>query len=214
MGKNERTCSTPFSMHALYLQARHLIPLQLPQNLSIRFLFVRRREDPAIPLLAICSPLLDQFGKFSGGKSGKMNRLVYQQKALVGGCVTDGVICPKPRRIGGLPLHFHDTIKTHSWLLQIKNSPTDVYDAKAGTVLLDIIQSKVASSPPFFTGSPPSRASNPVILDEQFRNDDAHPLSPALTSGGCAQGSFDSKPAPVRIEGFNCRESFSISAVA
>ncbi|XP_075479720.1 uncharacterized protein LOC142520569 isoform X1 [Primulina tabacum] len=154
-----------------------------------------------------------------------MNRLVYQQKALVGGCVTDDVICPKPRRIGGLPLHFHDTIKTHSRLLQIKNPPTDVYDAKAGTFLLDIIQSKassgsewsnfqVASSPPFFTGSPPRRASNPVILDEQFGNDDANPLSPALTRGGCAQGSFDSKPAPVRIEGFNCRESFSISAVA
>ncbi|XP_073015264.1 uncharacterized protein [Primulina eburnea] len=143
-----------------------------------------------------------------------MNRLVYQQKALVGGCVTDGVICPKPRRIGGLPRHFHDPVKTHSRMLQIKNPPTDVYDARAGTVLLDIIQSKVASSPPFFTGSPPSRASNPVILDEQFGNDDPSPLSPAFASGGCAQGSCDSKPAPVRIEGFNCRENCSISAVA
>ncbi|KZV16020.1 hypothetical protein F511_14386 [Dorcoceras hygrometricum] len=154
-----------------------------------------------------------------------MNRLVYQQKGLVGGCVSDGVVCPKPRRVGGLPLHFHDPVKYHSRLLQIKNSPTDVYDARAGTVLLDITQSKgssgseksnfqVASSPPFFTGSPPSRASNPVILDEQFGNDDTNPLSPALMSGGCAQGSRDSKPAPVRIEGFHCRESCSISAVA
>jgi hypothetical protein len=39
-----------------------------------------------------------------------------------------------------------------------------------GTELLDIIQNKeVSSSPPYFLGSPPVRASNPLVQDEQFK---------------------------------------------
>lgn len=49
----------------------------------------------------------------------KMNRWAYQQKAMVGGCVADGVVCPKPRRVG-VPLHFHEPIRPPSRLLHIK----------------------------------------------------------------------------------------------
>ncbi|KAI3463855.1 hypothetical protein Pfo_020518 [Paulownia fortunei] len=161
----------------------------------------------------------------------KMNKWAYQQKALVGGCVADGVVCPKPRRIGA-PLHFHESMRPPSRLLHINNQQAEACDAKAGTELLDIIRMKgsygsersnfhVASSPPFFIGSPPSRASNPIVQDEQFGNDNGNPFSPMLEapsstrkSGGCVRVNFAPKPAPVRIEGFNCRGNCSISAVA
>ncbi|KAL2479083.1 hypothetical protein Fot_48097 [Forsythia ovata] len=171
-----------------------------------------------------------------------MNGCVYRQNALVG-CVgdmarradSDYVVCPKPRRFG-LPLQFDEPIRSPSRLLHINNEQSEACDAKAGTELLDIILMKgscgytrsnfqVASSPPFFSGSPPTRASNPVIQDEQFGNDNFNPLSPApeasppppssaRKSGGCVRVSFGHKPATVRIEGFNCRGNCSISAVA
>ncbi|CAA2994826.1 Hypothetical predicted protein [Olea europaea subsp. europaea] len=171
-----------------------------------------------------------------------MNGCVYQQNSLVG-CVgdmakkgdSDGVVCPKPRRVG-LPLRFDEPIRSPSRLLHITNEPSEACDAKAGTELLDIILMKgsggysrsnfqVASSPPFFSGSPPSRASNPVIQDEQFGNSNFNPLSPAIEasptppssarkSSGCVRVSFGHKPATVRVEGFNCRGNCSISAFA
>lgn len=155
-----------------------------------------------------------------------MNGWAYQQKSLVGDCVAEGVFCPKPRRIGG-PL-----MRSSTRLLHITNRQSEACNANAGAELLDIIRMKgnydsetssfqMASSPPFFAGSPPSRASNPIIQDENFGNDNGSPLSPMLEapsstrkSGGCVRVNFGSKPAPVRIEGFNCRGNCSISAVA
>lgn len=78
----------------------------------------------------------------------------------------------------------------------------------------------VPSSPPFFCGSPPSRASNPVIQDAQFGNDRLTPLTPGLESSPSSSTrksgrvKFGQKPAAVRVEGFNCRGNCSISAVA
>ncbi|XP_055828646.1 uncharacterized protein LOC129896718 [Solanum dulcamara] len=175
-----------------------------------------------------------------------MNRCAYQQKALMG-CVgvgeirqgdisvSDGLVCPKPRRNG----HFNEPIRP-SRFLQISNSQTEGCDLKAGTELLDIILTKgnydmetpnfdMASSPPFLFGSPPRRASNPLIQDSQFSNNNFVPIlaipeaaaapsppqpsaSARKSGGGCAPVKFGIKPAAVRIEGFNCRSS--ISAVA
>lgn len=86
---------------------------------------------------------------------------------------------------------------------------------------------QVASSPPFYCGSPPSRASNPVVQDAQFGSEmitplPPSPLSPSSSSarkgGGFVRMKFGHKPATVRIEGFDClsrdRRNCSISAVA
>lgn len=90
---------------------------------------------------------------------------------------------------------------------------------------------QVESTPPFFCGSPPSRASNPVIQDEQFGNGNGTngssfspflmgvaSASPSSSARGCVRMKFGHTPAAVRIEGFDClnrdRRNCSISAVA
>lgn len=78
---------------------------------------------------------------------------------------------------------------------------------------------QLASSPPFFCGSPPSRASNPVIQDEQFGSCKVGPFSPtAGLNGGCVRMKSGDKPVAVRIEGFDClsrdRRNCSIPSVA
>ncbi|XP_009792338.1 uncharacterized protein [Nicotiana sylvestris] len=149
-----------------------------------------------------------------------MNSCGYQQTALVGSV---GVVCPKPRRLG-----FFNSSYVHA------DEPI------RGTELLDIILTKggydvettnfeLASSPPFFFGSPPTRASNPLIQDAQFSNNNnnffpilaipegaAAPSPPSsFTSTSarvCVPVKYGKKQAAVRIEGFNC--CCSISAVA
>ncbi|XVF53914.1 hypothetical protein PTKIN_Ptkin05aG0138000 [Pterospermum kingtungense] len=148
----------------------------------------------------------------------------------------DSVVCPRPRRVGLFNSSTHHNIPTFRWPT---NScyQTEMVDSKAGIELLDIILTKggygagkasnqVASSPPFFCGSPPSRASNPVIQDAQFNNEKWLPplSSPPPSSrisaaaagagGGCVRMKFGQKPAAVRIEGFDCRNCSSISAMA
>lgn len=179
----------------------------------------------------------------------------YQQKALVGSCVgvgetgradvsvSNGVVCPKPRKLGffnSASVNAEEPIRPYQ-LLQFRNQEMEACDLIAGTELLDIILAKgnyevdkanfeVASSPPFFYGSPPSRAANPLIQDAQFGNHNFVPILPIperavapsppppssaiMSGGGCVRVKFGNKPAPVRIEGFNCRGNCSISAVA
>ncbi|XP_027358641.1 uncharacterized protein LOC113867480 [Abrus precatorius] len=144
------------------------------------------------------------------------------------------VICPKPRRVGVLsntparPLRWHF------------NQQAEGSDSKAGAELLDIMFKKeshgdefanqVASSPPFFCGSPPVRAANPLVQDARFGDEKQIPtltvsspsglLSPSSASrkGGCVRMSFGLKPAAVRVEGFDClgrdRQNSRIPAVA
>jgi hypothetical protein len=190
-----------------------------------------------------------------------MNRCAYQyhqqqQKAaaLVGfGCVselrrvencsntfsmanTNGVVCPKPRRI--VNNNFNDSISIirPSRFLHNNNQQMEACESKAGIELLDIIRPKqgdygfekssyqVASSPPFYSGSPPVRASNPLIQDEQFRNEKLSPPSPSpspspsidppmtAASGGGGRGrvNYRHNQPNVRVEGFNC----SVYAIA
>ncbi|XP_039019592.1 uncharacterized protein LOC120151115 isoform X2 [Hibiscus syriacus] len=135
------------------------------------------------------------------------------------------VVCPKPRRLGLLNNSFNDhPVRSLRW--QISHQ-TELCDSKAGSDILDMILTKggcraeqVASSPPFFCGSPPSRVDNPLIQDARFGDDKVlTPLSempmsgvpsssPASSSrkGGCIRGNFVNKPA-VRIEGFDCRDN-------
>ncbi|VFQ87161.1 unnamed protein product [Cuscuta campestris] len=164
------------------------------------------------------------------------------------GVESNGVVCPKPRRVGGFfksPSAF-DSIRPPC-LLQF-GQQMEACDSEPGTELLDIILAKgrygngggrpsfqMEPSPPFFSGSPPGRASNPLIQDANFGHEFFDPLSPAVESmalpppsptppppssarknggGGCGM-KFGNKPAPARrIEGFNCGRNCSISAVA
>ncbi|KAJ1437919.1 hypothetical protein SESBI_03346 [Sesbania bispinosa] len=161
----------------------------------------------------------------------------YQEKNTLTSCEEmrmESVVCPKPRRLG---LLNHSPMINHIRPLRHPISyQSEIEDSGVGAELLDIILPKescypdrsgghvVASSPPFFCGSPPSRASNPVIQDEQFGNGNFSPFtvassSPASSAArGCVPMKFGHTPAAVRIEGFDClsrdRRSCSISAVA
>ncbi|MCE5166546.1 hypothetical protein HAX54_021620 [Datura stramonium] len=174
-----------------------------------------------------------------------MNKFSYRQNALMGfGEISgsNGVVCPKPRRGGHGLFNFasvqpNEPFITNPPLFQI-NREAEGCDFKAGNELLDMILTKgtydvecsnfqLDSSPPFFCGSPPSRASNPLIQDVHFGdNNFAAPIPPIpksatpsppfsssgrVTGGGCVRMKFGNNSAPVKIEGFNCR---GISAVA
>ncbi|KAL8132611.1 uncharacterized protein LOC141712150 [Apium graveolens] len=132
---------------------------------------------------------------------------------------SNGVVCPQPRRVS---------------LFNLSSYQVGSCDSRAGSELLDLFLNKgsygveksnnqAAFSPPFFMGSPPSRASNPVVQDAHFGIDKpisfstASEASPSSqrNNAGCSRVKFGQKPAAVRIEGFNCRgNNCGISAVA
>lgn len=75
--------------------------------------------------------------------------------------------------------------------------------------------SLVSSSPPYFCGSPPARAANPIVHDARFvqdkySNNDHSPLTPTSpmspTTSNTARKGGCSRPitAKVRVEGFDC----------
>ncbi|XP_028753540.1 uncharacterized protein LOC114749794 [Neltuma alba] len=162
-----------------------------------------------------------------------MNHCGYQMNSLTSWEERrmEPVVCPKPRRLSILNISTNDHIRA---LKRPINNQSEIEDLGAEAELMNIVfykesytgrfESQMASSPPFFCGSPPSRASNPVIQDEQFGNESFNPfsLAPASPSSssarGCARMKFGPKPAAVRIEGFDClnrdRSNCSISAVA
>uniref|UniRef100_A0A7N0UDH7 Uncharacterized protein n=1 Tax=Kalanchoe fedtschenkoi TaxID=63787 RepID=A0A7N0UDH7_KALFE len=168
-----------------------------------------------------------------------MNSCAIQQKSSFAPSREDVgshyVVCPKPRRVG--------IVRSAGWRT---SHQADVYDSKAGNELLDIILSKgggqdakqthtqMASSPPFFCGSPPTRVSNPLIQDARFIEEKQRPLVtfstlPVLNSGmpsppssssrkgGFVRSNFGNDPA-VRVEGFEAldrdRRNCSITALA
>ncbi|KAK4779880.1 hypothetical protein SAY87_015986 [Trapa incisa] len=161
-----------------------------------------------------------------------MNHWMFQQNAFLA-CeemTMEAVACPKPRRLSLLATNMSvSPTKPLRWQL---SNPDDIYDSQIGADILDIILTKdggyvselagtqTASSPPFFCGSPPSRASNPLIKDDRFGDEKILPFSPlspiaAPTSGSsispssssrtgsCTRSSFGNKPV-VRVEGFDC----------
>ncbi|GMH15207.1 hypothetical protein Nepgr_017048 [Nepenthes gracilis] len=143
----------------------------------------------------------------------------------------ESVVCPKPRRMRS---YLNHTVNDPARSLRLHFSyHAEHADSEAGIELLDVIFAKggrgsdrsstqIASSPPFFCGSPPSRVSNPLIQDARFKEENFHPISSLQTpilaplelassptskrkggGGGCVRESFGSNPA-VRIEGFDC----------
>ncbi|KAK7398917.1 hypothetical protein VNO78_10091 [Psophocarpus tetragonolobus] len=218
-----------------------LVPLSSYPLTLLPLVFFSSLSSSSSPPLSLRRPLqvflVKICGFKEGTKRGKMNSYYgYQEKnTWTSSCEEmememememrmESLICPKPRR---LPLTNHASSFTHPISLQ-----SEVEDSGVGAELLDIILPKenfylersggrmVASPPPYFCGSPPSRASNPLIQDEQFGNGNFSPFTEASSSSarGCVPMKFGHTPAAVRIEGFDClnrdRSSCSISAVA
>ncbi|KAJ6820836.1 uncharacterized protein M6B38_395630 [Iris pallida] len=124
------------------------------------------------------------------------------------------VFCPKPRRVGQLA--GPDPLRSLRWQSSYQ---ADLCDSKTEPDLLDIFLMKsgeMASSPPFFCGSPPTRAANPVVHDARFGQDKpvlvltgspGSPCSPISPRKVCAsRAKFGFKPPQVRVEGFDCRD--------
>ena len=173
-----------------------------------------------------------------------MNHCGYQQKNAMRSCEEmrmESVVCPKPRRFGLMNHSFINNNNNHirPYKPQIISYQSELEDSGVREDLLDIILPKensfmerfgdqmASSPPPFFCGSPPSRASNPVIQDEQFGNSNGHgnfspfsmaPSPPSSSARSCVPMKFGHTQAAVRIEGFDClnrdRRNRSISAVA
>lgn len=132
----------------------------------------------------------------------------------------ESVVCPKPRRLG---------VSSNNPLRSQISHRSEICKSKATAELLDLILKKedyelepqsplpVASTPPFFAGSPPRRAENPLVQDARFRDEKITPIMapPAMSPSGlpspsasarkgCARMKFGVKPAAVRVEGFDC----------
>nr|AFK38848.1 unknown [Lotus japonicus] len=143
------------------------------------------------------------------------------------------VVCPKPRRVGALMNMPVQPLRLN--LSQLSEES----ESKAGAELLDIIHNRESSgeefanqiaSSPYFIGSPPARATNPLAQDARFGEEErlliptfsppSGLLSPSSLSckGGCARMKFGHRPAAVRVEGFDClsrdRQNSGITAVA
>ncbi|XP_073158531.1 uncharacterized protein [Henckelia pumila] len=91
------------------------------------------------------------------------------------------VVCPTPRRLG--PFHADDRLIMPFRFL--RRNDIGVFDAKQGAESMGTIFSKedheaeqsstLASSPPFFFGSPPCRAPNPLVQDSHFGLENSTP---------------------------------------
>ncbi|KAL3813252.1 hypothetical protein ACJIZ3_014520 [Penstemon smallii] len=127
------------------------------------------------------------------------------------------VVCPKPRRAE--PSNLNNSMMTLRFLMR---NDVDAFDSKPGPDLLDLILRKedfeaercsaVSSSPPFFFGSPPCRAPNPIAQDAHFGVEKpttvcSSPSDSASPPSSHARVKFGKKQATVRVEGFDCRGS-------
>ncbi|KAE8663564.1 hypothetical protein F3Y22_tig00112928pilonHSYRG00027 [Hibiscus syriacus] len=137
------------------------------------------------------------------------------------------MVCPKPRRLGFLNSLNDHPVRSLSWQLSHQG---ELCDSKPGSDVFDMILTKggcgaeescanVAQPPPFFCGSPPCRAANPLIQDAQFGDEKTTTPFPLLSpipppsglsssspsgprKGSCVRANFGNKPA-VRVEGFD-----------
>ncbi|XP_009595091.1 uncharacterized protein [Nicotiana tomentosiformis] len=132
------------------------------------------------------------------------------------------LICPKPRRLG-------DPI-SHSNCRPLRNQ-AEAFVSKGGAELIDLILKEdgiaathsvydLSSSPPFFSGSPPCRAMNPLIHDAHFTNEKQPCFSSSPSTftsassspsssfkGRCSRARLGQTQSPNRVEGFDCQNS-------
>ncbi|KAH6799274.1 hypothetical protein C2S51_035758 [Perilla frutescens var. frutescens] len=135
---------------------------------------------------------------------------------------TGRVVCPKPRRAG--PSNFSNSVMPLRFHLR---NGAEAFDSKASADLLDLTLCKegfqgegfatVSSSPPFFFGSPPCRAQNPLAQDAHFRVQKhgprvSSPSDSASLPSAHSRGKFGNKQATVRVEGFDCQSRVTAMA--
>ncbi|XP_052195122.1 uncharacterized protein LOC127803126 [Diospyros lotus] len=130
------------------------------------------------------------------------------------------VVCPTARRVGistnspKLPLICQLSKQVESMDEKARRE-LDIILKKKGSVAGQLL-TPLDSAPPFCSGSPPSRTSNPLIKDVHFRDGviispfpvppppGLSPSSSAANIGGCIKMKFEYKPAAIRVEGFDC----------
>lgn len=132
------------------------------------------------------------------------------RSALQADICEENVICPKPRRLGVATLSSTEVVKPVR--LRRSMSPAGL-ECEAGHEILEIFLPKnscgdcssYGSSPPYFSGSPPSRAGNPLVRDVQFSHQRPPPSPFVITQPKSSSNgpSFRASP-PVRVEGFEC----------
>ncbi|GLJ44588.1 hypothetical protein SUGI_0937140 [Cryptomeria japonica] len=148
---------------------------------------------------------------------GEMKELGRLRAAFMREKCEEVVFCPKPRRSG---LVMHQIPEFSKQTRRHRNHPPEHNDSEAGVEILDIFLSKsgctdaltFGCSPPYFNGSPPSRADNPLIHDVKFiHQSDVKFLhqrvqaSPSTLSKPKSFGRSSFGPnATVRVEGFDC----------
>lgn len=123
--------------------------------------------------------------------------------ALPGEVSDAEVLCPKPRRVAGVTFSTLELLKP---VRQRRSMQSAGVDCEAGHEILEIILCKnsnaLGSSPPYFSGSPPSRAGNPLVRDAEFSHH--RRILPAGSQSKSSTGpSFRLNPS-VRVEGFEC----------
>ncbi|GFP97416.1 hypothetical protein PHJA_001885700 [Phtheirospermum japonicum] len=122
------------------------------------------------------------------------------------------VVCPKPRRAG--PSNFNSP----SMAVPLRFHTRDDAESKPvaellGAILKEDFQAdrcaNLSSSPPFFLGSPPCRAPNPLVRDARFGVEKLNfvcvpPSESASPRSAQAKEHFGKKQVAVRVEGFDC----------
>lgn len=137
------------------------------------------------------------------------------------------VICPKPMRFGVHSINMPIRSLRLKLCQRGEKGSDSNNNAGATEQLLDIIQNhgeeEEEASSPHFPGSPPVRASNPLIQDAQFQSSTSaissvsssssspglssspsSPPSSPLRKGGCVRMKFGIESADVRVVGFDC----------
>ncbi|CAN7020171.1 hypothetical protein BRARA_F00794 [Brassica rapa] len=158
-----------------------------------------------------------------------MNTSGVQQNAFEETRRNSALLCPQPRRLDVLSHHQH---LARSLRRQVSHQ-MELSESNSRREMLDLILAKggggCEQQDPFFTGSPPSRVSNPLTKDSLFRDElfvvapppytpratkPPPPPSPRSGGGGCVRvvTNFGNKP-PVRVVGFNCLDRDRRSSV-
>ncbi|CAH8372236.1 unnamed protein product [Eruca vesicaria subsp. sativa] len=158
-----------------------------------------------------------------------MNNSGVQQNSFEETRRNSSVVCPQPRRVD--VLDHHHFAQSLRW--QVSHEMEICESNLRRKEMLDFILTKgggCEQEDPFFTGSPPSRVSNPLTKDSLFKEElfvvappplttpratkPPPPSSPRSGGGGCVRAvtNFGNKP-PVRVVGFSCLDRDRRSSV-